>query len=188
LSEQDLDSELVERARQGDATAFGALVTRYQRLLTSLAYGILENQARTEDAVQEAFATAWRTLPGFRAEGRFRNWLCRIAVNKACSALRWGRLRSWLSLDAGPGEGWGETLRDESSGSDPERVQLEDERSRAVREAVASLPLQQRTAVLLRSEGLDVMEVAQAMDVAEGTVKAHLYHARARLAEALEGR
>ena len=188
MSGQDIDAELVERARKGDAEAFGALITNYQRLLTGIAFGILADPGRAEDMVQEAFLAAWKSLPRYRGEASFKNWLCRILVNKAYSALRWERLRQWLSLDHSSSSGtpWSELLEDTAPDADPERLGLRAERSAAVRAAVAGLPLQQRTAVALRANGLDVLEVARSMGVAEGTVKAHLHQARARLFSVME--
>lgn len=189
VTTQDPDREFVELARKGDAGAFAVLVERYQRLLTTLALGILGNEGKAEDIVQEAFISAWKSLPGFRGDSKFRNWLCRIALNKARSLLRWGRLRRWISLSEPTGER-GETLQDRLQDSspevNPEHSSLRKEQSQAVRSAVAEMPLQQRTAVLLRSGGLEVSEVAEAMRVAEGTVKAHLHQARLRLGKLLE--
>lgn len=182
MSIQDPDQELVERSKRGDAKAFADLVERYQRLLTSIAVGMLRDEAKAEDVVQDSFISAWKSLPRFQGRARFRNWLCRIAVNKARSALRWGRLWRWVSLESAPvdrGVLAEEALLDRSV--DPERTSLAEERSRLIREAVAALPLQQRTAVLLRGSGLEVLEVAETMGVAEGTVKAHLHQARRRL-------
>lgn len=185
MSDQELEAALLERARGGDAEAFNGLVWRYQRLLLSVALGLLEDQGRAEDAVQEAFLSAWTALPRYRGEASFRTWLCRILVNKALSARRWGRLRRWLSLDHPAADALKETLEDREPGADPEAARLQEERSAAVRAALASLPAQQRAAVLLRSSGLSVVEVAEAMSVAEGTIKAHLHAARARLSAAL---
>ena len=185
MSENDNEAELVARAAQGDAEAFGTLVGNYQRLLTGIAFGIVGDSAKTEDLVQEAFLSAWKALPGYRGEASFKNWLCRILVNKTYSSLRWGRLRQWLSLDQPSETPWAETLEDTGPEGNPESVHLREERSAAVRAAVAGLPLQQRTAVALRSNGMDVAEVARTMGVAEGTVKAHLHQARARLSSAM---
>ncbi|MFA6315931.1 MAG: sigma-70 family RNA polymerase sigma factor [Elusimicrobiota bacterium] len=187
MSDHDFDAEIVERSRKGDAEAFGTLVAHYQRLLTGVAFGVVGDPAMTEDLVQEAFIAAWKALPKYRGDASFKNWLCRILLNKAYSALRWGRLRKWVSLD-GPAETpWAETLPDTAPDASPEGVLLKEERSAAVRKAVEVLPLQQRTAVVLRANGLDVAEVAAAMGVAEGTVKAHLHHARAKLSPLVEG-
>ncbi|MFI5346765.1 MAG: RNA polymerase sigma factor [Elusimicrobiota bacterium] len=185
MSENDPDAALVELVRRGDAEAFGVLVMRHQRLLTSVAAGLMNDPARTEDVVQEAVMSAWKAFDGYRGEAQFKNWLCRIVVHKAYSALRWGRLRAWLSLDSVSGAKEAEGVPDYSAGSDPEKSSLEEERAEAIRRAVGLLPLQMRTAVLLRGGGLGVTEVAQTMGVAEGTVKAHLHQARQRLGQAL---
>ncbi|MBI4676495.1 MAG: sigma-70 family RNA polymerase sigma factor [Elusimicrobia bacterium] len=186
MSDHDFDAEIVERARRGDAEAFGTLIAHYQRLLTSIAFGIVGDPGRTEDLVQEAFIAAWKALPRYRGDASFKNWLCRILLNKTYSTLRWGRLRRWLSLDQPSETPWAETIEDTAPDADPERLHLREERSAAVRETVAGLPLQQRTAVVLRASGLDVVEVARTMGVAEGTVKAHLHQARARLSSVME--
>lgn len=191
MSSRDTDRQLVEQARHGDARAFSALVERYQRLLTAIAFGILGDEGKADDAVQEAFLSAWKALPKYRGEANFRNWLCCILVNKARSVLRWSRLRRWISLSGEPHEEGGalaQKLADGSAEANPEQGVLEDEQARTVRKAVAQLPLQQRTAVLLRANGLDVVEVAKTMGLAEGTVKAHLHQARLRLAKVLEER
>ncbi len=186
MSVKDPDADLVAQARDGDSGAFAELVERYQVLLTSIAYGMLQEAESSEDVVQEAFVSAWKSLSSYRGDAKFRNWLCRILVNKGRSALRWRRLRRWVRLDApksGSDETYVDDLKDMSLDANIERAAVERERSTAVRRAVARLPEQQRTAVLLRSNGLAVAEVAQTMDIAEGTVKAHLHQARQRLKE-----
>ncbi len=185
MNETAADAALVERVRQGDADAFADLVRQHQRLLTGIAFGIVGDSGNTEELVQESFLAAWKSIYKFRGEASFKNWLCRILLNKARSRLRWERLRRLVSLDQPSSTPWVEMLEDKGSDADPEGLRLRDERSRAVRAAVADLPLQQRTAVILRANGLDVAEVARTMSVAEGTIKAHLHHARARLAAAL---
>lgn len=184
--EPDPDGDLVAQARLGDEEAFGRLIERHQRLLTGLAFSMTHDEAKSEDIVQDAFVSAWRALPKFRGDARFRNWLCRILVNKANSALRWARLRRWARLDAPVEEArraWVDALRDPAPEADPEGGALQSERDAAVRRRVAELPLQQRTAVMMRANGMSVKEVAEAMGVAEGTVKAHLHAARRGLGE-----
>jgi RNA polymerase sigma-70 factor (ECF subfamily) len=179
------DADLLQRARSGDAEAFNALVSANQKILMSVAMGILQDSGRAEEAVQDAFVSAWQSLSSYRGDASFRNWLCRIAVNKSYSILRWGRLRRWLSLDQTAERNWAETLEDSSAEGNPERRTLQEERASMIRAAVSGLPLQERTAVTLRGSGLDVLEIARAMGVAEGTVKAHLHHARAHLEKIL---
>lgn len=185
VSDNESDEALIERARGGDAQAFGVLASRYMKLLTGVAYGLLKDEGRAEDAVQDAMMSAWKSIGDYRGEARFKNWLCRIVLNKAYSALRWGRLRDWLSLDGPAGAVVAATAVDPGADADPEGSRLREERAAAIRDAVAALPLQQRTVVLLRANGMTVTEAAQTMNLAEGTVKAHLHAARARLEAAL---
>lgn len=188
MTDTDSDGPLVSRARDGDSEAFEELVRRHQRLVTSVVSGMMQDTAKTEDVVQDAFLAAWKGLSGFRGAASFKNWLCRIAVNKANSALRWNSLRRWVRLDQPRGRSereWIETLRDTAAEAEPERVSLQREQALLVRGIIAQLPLQQRTAVLLRGNGLSVEETAKSMGVAEGTVKAHLHHARERFNKAL---
>ncbi|MEK7863670.1 MAG: sigma factor, partial [Chloroflexota bacterium] len=77
------DRELVERARQGDQDAYGALVTRYQAVAARTAYVITGNDADAEDAAQEAFVKAFYALGRFREGAPFRPWLLRIVANEA---------------------------------------------------------------------------------------------------------
>jgi RNA polymerase sigma-70 factor (ECF subfamily) len=179
------EDDLMARARSGDAEAFSALVAENQKIMLSVAMGILQDSGRAEEAVQEAFVSAWKSISAYRGEASVRNWLCRIVVNKSYSVLRWSRLRRWLSLDQSAERDWSETLVDSSAGSDPERLTLQEERAGIIRAAVSGLPLQERTAVTLRATGMDVLDVARTMGVAEGTVKAHLHHARAHLEKIL---
>jgi len=136
LTIQDPDRVLVEQARQGDTQAFGVLVERYQRLLAAIALGLLGDESKVEDVVQDAFVSAWKSLPGFRGEAKFRNWLCTILLNHARSTLRWSRLRRWISLSSPSGEGkvgLEERLQDHSSAANPERGIMDMERAKAVR-------------------------------------------------------
>ncbi len=180
----DPDAQLVSQAVLGDEAAFGNLMERHQRLLTALAFGMTHDEAKSEDIVQEAFVSAWRALPKFRGDSNFKNWMCRITLNKARSALRWSRLRRWVRLDAPLSEtqqSWIDSIQDTGTDADPEGVAIRSEMDGAIRRAIAELPLQQRTAILLRANGMSVKEVAAAMDIAEGTVKAHLHQARQNL-------
>jgi len=180
----DPDGDLVAQARLGDEEAFGSLIERHQRLLTSLAFAMTHDEAKSEDIVQDAFVSAWRALPKFRGDAKFRNWLCRILVNKTHSAMRWDRLRRFVRLDASADEArrsWVESLRDPALEANPEGGALSAEHDAAVRRGIAELPLRQRTAALMRAAGMELKEIAQAMGVAEGTVKAHLHAVRRKL-------
>lgn len=184
IKSSDPDGELVSQAQLGNEGAFGTLMERHQRLLIALTFGMTHDEARSEDIVQDAFVAAWRALPKYRGESNFRNWIVRIALNKTRSALRWSRLRRWVRLDAPLEESqrsWVESIQDPASDADPALSAIKTEMDAAIRRAIAQLPLQQRTAILLRANGMSVKEIALSMQIAEGTIKAHLHAARQKL-------
>src|SRR5919106_6137878 len=88
-----LDRHLVERARSGDHAAFDALVSTTVGRLDGAARLILRDAEQARDAVQEAFAKAWRDLPGLRDADRFEAWLHRLVVNACYDELRRRRRR-----------------------------------------------------------------------------------------------
>ncbi|TMG74962.1 MAG: sigma-70 family RNA polymerase sigma factor, partial [Betaproteobacteria bacterium] len=79
----DSDPALVSRAAAGDARAFEALMRRYNRTLFRTARAILRDDAEAEDALQEAYLQAYRSLGSFRAEAKLSTWLARIVANEA---------------------------------------------------------------------------------------------------------
>lgn len=87
-AESAYDQELVERSLAGDRCAFGAIVSRYQSLIASIAYSATGSIARSEDLAQEIFIEAWRQLAALREPARLRAWLCGIARHRSIDALR----------------------------------------------------------------------------------------------------
>jgi RNA polymerase sigma-70 factor (ECF subfamily) len=87
MSEQDIDRQLVERARLGDKRAFELLVEKYQRRLLRLLSRMVRDQDEVEDIAQETFIKAYRALPNFRGDAAFYTWLYRIGVNTAKNYL-----------------------------------------------------------------------------------------------------
>lgn len=169
----DLDSHLVERAREGDAAAFDALVRRHIRAAHAVALSVLANPQDAEDACQDAFITALERLDQCRDPERFAAWLLQIVRNRSRNNLRAERARPAIPLDAalhrseGPGPArWAE------------RAQLRD---RLV-EGLKQLTEVQREVVLLHDlEGWQHGEIAELLGVAEGTSRYHLSMARRAL-------
>ncbi len=152
----------------------------------AVARRLLGDDASADDAAQETFLAVWRSAKTFRGDAPGRAWILRIALNKARSAGRWRSVRRWLSLDHAPsGEPdappLSEALPDNSPESDPSAVRERADRAERLRAAVETLPPRQKEMVLLRLEGLELFEIAAALGAAEGTVKATLHQARARL-------
>ena len=164
------DVELVELARAGERPAFDELVRRHDRRMRGLAYRLMADRDRMDDALQEAYLKAFRALPRFRAGSDFGAWLYRITYNACIDELR-QRKRSPLPA--------ADPVDPVSGHPGPERVVSAAE---TVRSALADLPIGQRIAVVLvDGEGFDHREAAKILDVAPGTVASRLHRARTAL-------
>ena len=172
------DAELLRRFRSGDAGAFDEIVRAHRRTVYHVARRVLGRHEDADEAAQVTFVKAWRALGRFRGDASIRTWLVRIALN--VSRSMWGARRELTGL-----EGVKE-MPDAGEGSDGALGRREDRRR--IRRAVRTLPPRQREVVLLKvfSE-MTYGEVAEALRLSEGTVKAHLHQAvsnlRRRLAE-----
>ena len=165
----DEDREIVRKVLAGDDSAFGRIVTRWQGPLVSLAYRFTRDRGRAEDLAQEAFLRVFRTLGSWREDSAFSTWLFALALNLFRSELRRIPPRTVSIEDVAE-------LRDARSET-PGAEQTD--RDRAVRAAVAALPVKYREALTVyyfhRS---DVAVTAQTLGIPEGTVKARLHRGR----------
>lgn len=177
----DPDRELVERARAGERAAFDQLVARYQRRLLRLVLRLLRDPAEAEDVVQETFLKAYRALPRFRGEAAFFTWLYRIALNGARNAIVRRRQRN------GPqGVAPSQAPAQPPEMGTPESMLLSKQVMQAIDAALEALPLELRTAIVLREiEGLSYEEIAQIMECPKGTVRSRLFRAREAIARRL---
>lgn len=187
MGDREVDQALVERAQQGDKEAFGLLVAKYQRKLARLLSRLIRDPAEVEDVAQEAFIKAYRALPTFRGESAFYTWLYRIGVNTAKNYLvsqgRRAPTATEIGSDEAEGYGEGEQLRDINT---PENVMLSKQIGETVNQAMAALPEELRTAIMLREiEGLSYDEIARIMDCPIGTVRSRIFRAREAVAERL---
>jgi RNA polymerase sigma-70 factor (ECF subfamily) len=178
------DQDLVVRAQAGDRRAFDLLCLKYQQRIVKLALRYVREPAEALDIAQEAFIKAYRALPGFRGDSAFYTWLYRIAINSAKNHLA-GRDRRHAELDAtGDGGDSAEVvalLRDDET---PERLAMQDDLRRAIEAAMAALPDELRTAILLREvDGLSYEEIAAAMECPVGTVRSRIFRAREAIDE-----
>jgi RNA polymerase sigma factor (sigma-70 family) len=173
------ETELVRRARRGEVSAYEELVRRYQGIAHRTAYLITGQAAEAEDAAQQAFVKAYRALDRFDPTRPFRPWLLRIVGNEARN-LRRSAGRRWameLAVAAQP---------DDVEPS-PEQETVARERREAVLLAVNGLPETDRRVIAMRYFlDLSEAEMAQALDVAPGTIKSRLARARDRLRGTLE--
>ncbi|MBT2404924.1 MULTISPECIES: RNA polymerase sigma factor [unclassified Streptomyces] len=172
------DRLLAVRAAEGDDDAFAALVRRHSGRLTALAYRLLGNRADAEDAVQDAFLSAWRQLPEFRHGATFGTWMYRIVTNRCLNTLR--RRPPALPLDTIP-----EPVAADA-GSAPPRVAETDATTAALTQALRELSPELRACWILRElHGLHYDEIAHVTASSEQTVRGRLFRARRALTEAM---
>lgn len=175
----DADQMLVARVQRGDKSAFDVLVRKYQHKIVKLVTRYVHDSAEALDVAQEAFIKAYRAIHGFRGDSAFYTWLYRIAINTAKNHLvAEGRRPLQHGVDLQDPEEYDvqARLRDVDT---PERLLLTDEIQRTVEQAIAELPEDLRTAIVLREiEGLSYEEIAEAMSCPVGTVRSRIFRAR----------
>jgi RNA polymerase sigma-70 factor (ECF subfamily) len=179
----DLDDlAAVEAVLSGDREAFRILVEREHAAVVRACQRILGDLHEAEDAAQETFVTAFRSLAGWRGDGPFGAWLRRIATRIALRRVQRRRDVTWID-PANPAEGI-----DLPGGPDPATTALRAERAADLRAAVARLDEPYRETVALRFFGdLSLDEIAQQTGRPLGTVKTHLRRGLIRLRSAVEG-
>ncbi|MFO7532814.1 MAG: sigma-70 family RNA polymerase sigma factor [Candidatus Limnocylindrales bacterium] len=176
------DQALVEQARAGDLAAFNQLVELYQDYLFAMTLRMVRQRDVAEDAVQEAFFSAYRNLDRFNGSS-FRAWLTRIAINAAHDILRKQKRRPSEPYPEWEDEAW-QPPAPASEG--PEQVSLVGQQRSAMARAMASITDDQRTAIILYDvQGYDYGEIASLTGVSVGTVKSRIHRGRLALRERL---
>jgi len=179
MSNQASDKKLVERVQKGDKGAFDLLVLKYQHKIVNLIMRYVRDPELALDIAQEAFIKAYRALPRFRGDSAFYTWMYRIAVNTAKNHLAAQRRRPMdVELDLQDPEQYDLHAKLKETDT-PEGVALGNELKETVERAIAALPEDLRTAIVLRElEGMSYEEIAQTMDCPVGTVRSRIFRAR----------
>ena len=181
----DPDADLVERWQGGDQDAFSALVRRHERRVYRLVLRMLGNREEAEDVAQEAFLSLHRHGHRFRREARFSTFVYRVAANAALNRRRTlGRSRARIrQLKERQGAGFDLP----TSPRDPEDAVVGGEAQRHVQQALLELSPDLRLAVVLYDiEGMTYGDIANVLQVPEGTVKSRIHRARNALRERLK--
>ena len=177
------DADLITRAAGGDPTAFQALVERHRSMVYRVAFQFAGNHHDAEDIAQEVFIKVYRSLDRFRQDAQLTSWLYRIVMN-ACIDYR----RRHAPAGSAP---FGEEaehvlLNTPEERPDPEATAYAGELGDVLQAEVARLPHGQRLIFVMRHHhGLKLCEIADALGLAEGTVKRQLHAAVHRLRQAL---
>ncbi len=180
------DAELVERARQGDSSAFGELVDRHRSAVYRAARAALSSPADAEDAAQEAFLTAYRRLNGFRGDASFKTWLLTIAWHQAINQRR--VLTRWLRRIAPQPEEYDEA-NTASADRSPEDQVVDAELRRGIAAEIQALSPKLRDALLLAQAGdYTYDELGAMLKVPVGTIKWRVSEARRIVKQRLRAR
>jgi len=186
----ETDAQVLDGLRQGDDRAYAALVRRHGSRMLAVASRLLGSEAEAEDAVQDAFLSAFRSLDGFNGQSRLGTWLHRIVVNAALMRLRTRRRRPETSIEEllprflenghfrNPPQRWQD---------DPESLLQSADRKRWIRQKISTLPESYRTVLVLRDiENISTQETAELLGITPNAVKIRLHRARLALRESLD--
>ena len=176
------DRDLVIGASEGDIEAFTKLVRGNSSLVYRVALRILGSE-NAQDASQEVWVRVWRNIKNFRGESTFTTWLYRITVNTCLSARQKEARREEreYSSDEMP-----YLAESPDVDADPEAAALNAERREEIEAALQHVRAEHRAALVLRHmEGLSYAEIAEILDVPDGTAKGWVSRGRAELLVAL---
>lgn len=185
---QSGEALLIAQAQQGDQSAFAELVEMHQDFVFNLAFRILQNYEEADDASQEAFVKIWQALPTFRGDSKFTTWAYRIVRNGCLNRLRSIKSNPRLvsvetSFEEGD-EGETDILANLPGDQTEEPAWRFDtnERRQLIWDQVDTLPVKYREIIALYyGQEMSYEEIAAALEVPVGTVKTHLYRAKAQL-------
>lgn len=179
------DRRLINECLDGQSSAFGELVLRYQDRLFNAVVRIVDNPEDARDVVQDSFVNAYVSLASFKGDAEFYTWLYRIAFNTAVSLKR--RRKVFISLESGRD---GEGAIDPQDPSEETRPGVALERSEddaQLQAALNRLSPEHRSVLVLKDiEGLRYEEIAEVMEVPIGTVRSRIHRARFELRDLLE--
>jgi RNA polymerase sigma-70 factor (ECF subfamily) len=169
------DAFLVAETLRGRSEAFGTLVERYDRAVYHLAFRTLHDREEAQDAAQEAFFKAFRSLRTFRPDAKFSTWIFSIAYHACCDRL--ARRKRYSN----------EELPDRAdSSAGPELQAIADDEATRLHAAIAALPEKYRTVITLyHLQGAQYEEIAKVLQIPMGTVKTHLFRAKEQLRKLL---
>lgn len=184
-TEDDKGLAIVKRFQSGDPSAFDDLMKKYKKRIFAYVFRFVNNWEDTEDLTQIIFIKVFQALPRWKPRAKFSTWLYKIAHN-VCIDYHRAKSRKRPSYSIDDEEIVYGTPSADDIYSDPGKVVVEKETGKMIRDALEHLSDRQRDVfVLYHYEGLKVREIAEALGIAEGTVKIHQHRAMEKLRELL---
>lgn len=180
---------LIQEAKRGDLQSFNRLVLAYQDMVYNQAFRMMGELDAAEDATQEAFISAYKSIRSFRG-GSFKGWLLRIVTNACYDELRRRKRRPTTPLE--PLDEDDEEIESPhwiaDPGESPEQSAERQELSLAIQNCLEQLPEEFKAVVILVDiQAIDYTEAAGVMHLPLGTIKSRLARARVRLRDCLQG-
>lgn len=173
------DHELVKKCLEGCQDSFAELMARYKRLIYTVVYNLLKDRDEADDLSQEVFIRIYKSLGTYNPQYKFSTWSVRVATNLCLDFLRKRKVNSI------PIEEIENISRDDES---PEDKYVRKERSIEVKRAIAGLPEQYRTPIILfHQKGATYKEIADILNQPMSIIKNRLYRARLMLRENIAG-
>ncbi len=184
------ERELVERAKNGEPSAFRVIMERNNRRLYRVARAVMKDDIEAEDVVQETYLRAFSNLSKFRGEASLTTWLTRIALNEALGLKRKQRVTVTLESVETAQKTSAQIIRFPAMNTetDPERSAAQREIRKLLERAVDALPEPFRLVFVMRDvEGMSIEETASRVGIRPETVKTRLHRARQLLRRSLDG-
>lgn len=181
------DANLVKRSQKGDRAAFNELVRRHQKRIYNLCYRILGNREEAEDVAQEVFITVYKSLKDFRGDSALTTWIHTITTNHCKNRLKYLKRRRYFqtnSIDDIVETNEGDMKREYASDEfySPEEELEHSEAGIEIEKAINELEDEYKIVIVLRDvQGLSYQEIADILDLKEGTVKSRIHRARLEL-------
>jgi RNA polymerase sigma-70 factor (ECF subfamily) len=180
----DPDAALMLRVKQGDTAAFAELVEKYKQPVMNLACRTVRDATEAEDLAQNVFVQVYKSAHRYKSSAKFSTWLFTIARNLCLNEIRRRSRHPADSIDASRSEHSDEgpqQFPDKGAIAAPERL-LQDELEEKIEEALAELPENQRTAILLcRQEELSYEEIAEVLGCSLSATKSLIHRGRETL-------
>ncbi|MGD8329230.1 MAG: sigma-70 family RNA polymerase sigma factor [Acidobacteriota bacterium] len=184
------EASLVQACKEGDQTAFNLLVWRWEKPLFNFTYKYIGDAQLAQDMVQETFIRVLRSIRTYEHRGAFSTWLYRIAVNLCKDHFRKKKLpmvslHDYYTTSSGDRVYVKDSIADDAPRSDEAMAAAD--REEMVRRLLAGLPEEQRVVILMKEyQTLTFREIAEVLEIPEGTVKARLYRGLRTMREQLE--
>lgn len=174
------EEKLISRAMQGDASAFNELLGMQEKRMYAVCLRMCANPEDAQDCLQESMLRIFRSISGFKGQSSFSTWVYRVTMNTCLDELRKKKNKPTTSLDGLLDTGW--------SPSDdldtPEHHTITGQKRSAIHSAIAELPEDMRSAVVLRDiEGFSYDEISGMLGINVGTIKSRISRGREKLRE-----